>query len=131
MIEIKIDVCDLTSLLATFTKKEAPKDSEDHIGLGYLRARLDELKISLTKKSQECDDLMMRLSRYEAIPGFAAPSEPLPMHSMTRPEAASSIGQMLCHLRSGQKIEAIKIVKKLTGCGLKEAKDACDNYWNR
>ena len=121
MIEIKIDVCDLTSLLATFTKKEAPKDSEDHIGLGYLRARLDE-------KSQECDDLMTRLSRYEAIPGFAAPSEPLPMHSMTRSEAASSIGQMLCHLRSGQKIEAIKIVKKLTGCGLKEAKDACDNH---
>jgi ribosomal protein L7/L12 len=30
-------------------------------------------------------------------------------------------------VRSGQKIEAIKLVRDLTGCGLKEAKDFVDN----
>lgn len=174
MIEIKIAVCDIPELFASFTKKEkAQSDLLDKAEVQCelldkalersveqccaLKGQINNLEkeyntftsrfLAVTHEcdgfkaahktltsqfsycAQERDDLKARLSRYEAIPGFQAPSEPMPMHMMTRSEAVENIGKMLIHLRDGEKILAIKIVRQLTGCGLKEAKDACDNYY--
>lgn len=42
-------------------------------------------------------------------------------------ESALDSGAVLDHIRAGQKIPAIKALRVVTGCGLKEAKDAVED----
>lgn len=51
--------------------------------------------------------------------------KPIPPNKIA-PAAAAQDAQVLQLLRSGRKIDAIKHYRELTGCDLKDAKDAID-----
>lgn len=65
--------------------------------------------------------------RYEDVPRI--PSSPSGMHPGQASELIIDEGvrqEIMMLLRSGRKIEAIKVYREKTGVGLKEAKDAVE-----
>jgi len=73
----------------------------------------------LFKANDEIRALKERLSRHETVPGHAAPIRPV-----NGLDLAHKIGAALGAAKRGEKINAIKIIREVTGVGLKEAKDA-------
>ncbi len=68
------------------------------------------------------------------LPPRPAPPEPLHVYSEVFPESVPTLEKDLPYwarsalytIRAGEKIQAIKLTRALTGCGLREAKDYVD-----
>lgn len=73
-------------------------------------------------KDDEIRSLKARLAKYESMPGHPMP---LPI-KIDSDAVAVKIGEAMRFAKNGEKIAAIKLVREISGCGLKEAKDAVE-----
>ena len=75
-----------------------------------------------TDRCQNCGSWME-----QAVPSALAGQEPRTASDERVPQQPDSLeGQILLLMQAGKKIEAIKLYRQETGCGLKEAKDAVE-----
>lgn len=114
-IKIQCDSHDINNLLARFV------DQAETAARAEQRATNFMLKVD--EHAAEIRTLKARLAKYEEMPGF-----PFPTHRQlpSGEVAANKIGEAMKLAAGGNRIGAIKLVRELTGCGLKEAKDAVE-----
>lgn len=115
MIKLAIDSHDLSAVLSRFTDAVTE------------RAAAEQRERTMSSRFYDAEDkirnLKEKLSKYEETPGFPMPiMRTLPSGD----EAARKIGLAMKEAKEGNRIAAIKLVRELTGCGLKEAKDAVE-----
>ena len=97
------DMAEVAALLARGNKIEAIKRVRALTGLGLKEAK----------------------DYVESIPA-GPPLPPLPSAELTQPAASDTLAEVQSLAARGQKLEAIKRYRELTGVGLKEAKDYVD-----
>lgn len=74
-------------------------------------------------KNDEIAVLKEKLSKYEAVPGLPARHFDFVSRNLSPEVMACKIGEVILQARQGNKIAAIKIIREISGAGLKEAKD--------
>jgi hypothetical protein len=90
--------------------------------LGRVEQRSLDLDAKSWAKDDEIRSLKAKLAKYEATPGYPMPL-PIKIDSTA---VAVKIGEAMRFAKNGEKIASIKLVREISGCGLKEAKDAVE-----
>ena len=85
--------------------------------------RLIDLENKLFSKNDELEALKAKLAKYEPVPGLLAQHFDYQSRHLSPEEMAKKIGEVILQARYGNKIAAIKIIREVTGAGLKESKD--------
>lgn len=110
--------CDVMDLLNTMLSKVETSSRE--------AGRIEQVLVSENTKSyskdKEIADLKAKLAKHEAVPGFPIPFTPI-SHHLTSDEKCRLFKEAVAHHANGNKIGAIKVIREMTGAGLKEAKD--------
>jgi ribosomal protein L7/L12 len=85
-------------------------------------------KIEAIKRVRELTGLGLKEAKdyVESMPAYSAPP-PLPNATARQPAREAGLAEVHTLARQGQKIQAIKLYRELTGVGLKEAKDYVDS----
>jgi len=99
----ELDLAEVSALLAGGNKIEAIRRVRELTGLGL----------------KEAKDYVESMPAGRTLP-------PLPAAGLSRPADQGSLAEVHALAAQGQKIEAIKRYRELTGVGLKEAKDYVD-----
>ena len=97
--------------------------------LAEIRALLAQgNKIAAIKQLRELTGLGLKEAKdyVDAIPAPGAPP-PFPSAGISQPPGEASLAEVHALAVQGQKIQAIKLYRELTGVGLKEAKDYVDS----
>lgn len=116
MIKLALDSQDLNAILSRFESAVEGRTAADN-RYATMSTKFYDASEKLTKQSFEIAELKAQVERLQTITG----SNPIVGVAM-----ANKIGLAMKERASGNKIAAIKIVRELTGCGLKEAKDAVE-----
>lgn len=85
--------------------------------------RYIDLETKLFSKNDELSALKAKLAKYEPVPGLPAQHFDYQSRHLSPEDMAKKIGEVVLQARYGNKINAIKIIREITGAGLKEAKD--------
>jgi ribosomal protein L7/L12 len=110
-----------------FGNKSNHKHEDDitflHENVNHLRESLSIAQNALSDKTEmlyQSQTSLIAKERELALFKLANPNE------TNRDDILSSFSQICKHLLAGEKIAAIKAIRSMTGCGLKEAKDTSE-----
>ena len=118
MIKLAIDSHDLSNLLSRFTTvvTEAAQSASRHeVTLGKLYNAEDTIR-----------DLKAKVAKYENADGTVKVSPNVYLNDarqMTAERIQDSLVSLVQGAKAGNKINCIKVIREMTGLGLKEAKD--------
>ena len=108
------------------------RNNENQNAIYELEDTVNSLKDRLSRKSEEVDRLQKEVEALKNTTPYVERTnwKPITVETFARIMTIVMVGgeynNMLNHIRSGNKIEAIKALRELTHCGLKEVKETVE-----